>query len=202
MSEITSYLEDILKSRGDVSFYRTNSKLDFKFFYYKDQPKIQISIQPQFSGQKSGIQQKGNVRYNYKENQYIMLNALEVYEVIEFLTDKTRDKLELIHKLGNSSSKLQLSKLVNNNQTQFGFIVNQNKNGNSVSQKIVLQFKELMYALDVQKFFIQSGTTMLFIKNGIEIAKKYSNNPDENNNVETQLDDNTDFGFNLDSDFE
>jgi len=46
-----------------------------------------------------------------------MLNALEVYEVIEFLTDKTRDKLELIHKLGNSSSKLQLSKLVNNNQT-------------------------------------------------------------------------------------
>jgi|GEM_PF-3685446 len=36
MSEITSYLEDILKSRGDVSFYRTNSKLDFKFFYYKD----------------------------------------------------------------------------------------------------------------------------------------------------------------------
>lgn len=202
MSEITSYLEDILKSRGDVSFYRTNSKLDFKFFYYKDQPKIQISIQPQFSGQKSGIQQKGNVRYNYKENQYIMLTALEVYEVIEFLTDKTRDKLELIHKLGNSSSKLQLSKLVNNNQTQFGFIVNQNKNGNSVSQKIVLQFKELMYALDVQKFFIQSGTTMLFIKNGIEIAKKYSNNPDENNNVETQLDDNTDFGFNLDSDFE
>ncbi len=202
MSEITSYLEDILKSRGDVSFYRTSSKLDFKFFYYKDQPKIQISIQPQFSGQKSGIQQKGNVRYNYKENQYIMLNALEVYEVIEFLTDKTRDKLELIHKLGNSSSKLQLSKLVNNNQTQFGFIVNQNKNGNSVSQKIVLQFKELMYALDVQKFFIQSGTTMLFIKNGIEIAKKYSNNPDENNNVETQLDDNTDFGFNLDSDFE
>ncbi len=202
MSEITSYLEDILKSRGDVSFYRTSSKLDFKFFYYKDQPKIQISIQPQFSGQRSGIQQKGNVKYNYKENQYIMLNALEVYEVIEFLTDKTRDKLELIHKLGNSSSKLQLSKLVNNNQTQFGFIVNQNKNGNSVSQKIVLQFKELMYALDVQKFFIQSGTTMLFIKNGIEIAKKYSNNPDENNNVETQLDDNTDFGFNLDSDFE
>lgn len=202
MSEITSYLEDILKSRGDVSFYRTSSKLDFKFFYYKDQPKIQISIQPQFSGQKSGIQQKGNVRYNYKENQYIMLTALEVYEVIEFLTDKTRDKLELIHKLGNSSSKLQLSKLVNNNQTQFGFIVNQNKNGNSVSQKIVLQFKELMYALDVQKFFIQSGTTMLFIKNGIEIAKKYSNNPDENNNVDSSSDDNTDFGFNLDSDFE
>lgn len=202
MSEITSYLEDILKSRGDVSFYRTNSKLDFKFFYYKDQPKIQISIQPQFSGQKSGIQQKGNVRYNYKENQYIMLNALEVYEVIEFLTDKTRDKLELIHKLGNSSSKLQLSKLVNNNQTQFGFIVNQNKNGNSVSQKIVLQFKELMYALDVQKFFVQSGTTMLFIKNGIEIAKKYSNNPDENDNVDSSSDDNTDFGFNLDSDFE
>lgn len=202
MSEITSYLEDILKSRGDVSFYRTSSKLDFKFFYYKDQPKIQISIQPQFSGQKSGIQQKGNVKYNYKENQYIMLNALEVYEIIEFLTDKSRDKLELIHKLGNSSSRLQLSKLNSNNQTQFGFIVNQNKNGNSVSQKIVLQFKELMYALDVQKFFVQSGTTMLFIKNGIEIAKKYSNNPDENNNVETQLDDNTDFGFNLDSDFE
>lgn len=202
MSEITSYLEDILKSRGDVSFYRTNSKLDFKFFYYKDQPKMQVSIQPQFSGQKSGIQQKGNVRYNYKENQYIMLNALEVYEVIEFLTDKSRDKLELIHKLGNSSSRLQLSKLNNNNQTQFGFIVNQNKNGNSVSQKIVLQFKELMYALDVQKFFIQSGTTMLFIKNGIEIAKKYSNNPDENDNVDSSSDDNTDFGFNLDSDFE
>lgn len=202
MSEITSYLEDILKSRGDVSFYRTNSKLDFKFFYYKDQPKMQVSIQPQFSGQRSGIQQKGNVKYNYKENQYIMLNALEVYEVIEFLTDKSRDKLELIHKLGNSSSRLQLSKLNNNNQTQFGFIVNQNKNGNSVSQKIVLQFKELMYALDVQKFFIQSGTTMLFIKNGIEIAKKYSNNPDENDNVDSSSDDNTDFGFNLDSDFE
>ena len=202
MTDIVNYLEDILKSRGDVSFYRTNSKLDFKFFYYKDQPKMQVSIQPQFSGQRSGIQQKGNVKYNYKENQYIMLNALEVYEVIEFLTDKTRDKLELIHKLGNSSSKLQLSKLVNNNQTQFGFIVNQNKNGNSVSQKIVLQFKELMYALDVQKFFIQSGTTMLFIKNGIEIAKKYSNNPDENDNVDSSSDDNTDFGFNLDSDFE
>lgn len=202
MTDIVNYLEDILKSRGDVSFYRTNSKLDFKFFYYKDQPKMQVSIQPQFSGQKSGIQQKGNVRYNYKENQYIMLNALEVYEVIEFLTDKSRDKLELIHKLGNSSSRLQLSKLNNNNQTQFGFIVNQNKNGNSVSQKIVLQFKELMYALDVQKFFIQSGTTMLFIKNGIEIAKKYSNNPDENDNVDSSSDDNTDFGFNLDSDFE
>ena len=202
MTDIVNYLEDILKSRGDVSFYRTNSKLDFKFFYYKDQPKMQVSIQPQFSGQRSGIQQKGNVKYNYKENQYIMLNALEVYEVIEFLTDKSRDKLELIHKLGNSSSRLQLSKLNNNNQTQFGFIVNQNKNGNSVSQKIVLQFKELMYALDVQKFFIQSGTTMLFIKNGIEIAKKYSNNPDENDNVDSSSDDNTDFGFNLDSDFE
>ena len=202
MTDIVNYLEDILKSRGDVSFYRTNSKLDFKFFYYKDQPKMQVSIQPQFSGQRSGIQQKGNVRYNYKENQYIMLNALEVYEVIEFLTDKSRDKLELIHKLGNSSSRLQLSKLNNNNQTQFGFIVNQNKNGNSVSQKIVLQFKELMYALDVQKFFIQSGTTMLFIKNGIKIAKKYSNNPDENDNVDSSSDDNTDFGFNLDSDFE
>lgn len=202
MTDIVNYLDDILKSRGDVSFYRTNSKLDFKFFYYKDQPKMQVSIQPQFSGQRSGIQQKGNVRYNYKENQYIMLNALEVYEVIEFLTDKSRDKLELIHKLGNSSSRLQLSKLNNNNQTQFGFIVNQNKNGNSVSQKIVLQFKELMYALDVQKFFIQSGTTMLFIKNGIEIAKKYSNNPDENDNVDSLSDDNTDFGFNLESDFE
>lgn len=202
MSDIVNYLDDILKSKGDVSFYRTNSKLDFKFFYYKYQPKIQVSIQPQCSGQRSGIQQKGNVRYNYKENQYIMLNALEVYEIIEFLTDKSRDKLELIHKLGNSSSRLQLSKLNSNNQTQFGFIVNQNKNGNSVSQKIVLQFKELMYALDVQKFFIQSGTTMLFIKNGIEIAKKYSNNPDENDNVDSSSDDNTDFGFNLDSDFE
>jgi len=43
---------------------------------------------------------------------------------------------------------------------------------------------------------------MLFIKNGIEIAKKYSNNPDENDNVDSSSDDNTDFGFNLDSDFE
>jgi hypothetical protein len=36
MTDIVNYLDDILKSRGDVSFYRTNSKLDFKFFYYKD----------------------------------------------------------------------------------------------------------------------------------------------------------------------
>jgi hypothetical protein len=43
---------------------------------------------------------------------------------------------------------------------------------------------------------------MLFIKNGIKITKKYSNNPDENNNVDSSSDDNTDFEFNLDSDFE
>lgn len=204
MGNIIKYFEEINKQRGDVSCYRTNSKMDFKYFFYKDNPKVQISIQPQFSGQTSGIQQKGNVRYNYKENQYIMLSAIEIYEIIEFINDKTKDKLDFYHKMNNNSASLQISKISNNGKNQYGFIVNQTKNGKSVTQKIVIQFKELLYALDIQKFFIQVCTTMLFIKNGIEISEKYSNAPDHNeeDNIE-DTSDNTDnnFGFDL-SDFE
>lgn len=204
MSDIIKYFEDIAKQRGDVSCYRTNSKIDFKYFFYKDNPKVQISIQPQFSGQTSGIQQKGNVRYNYKENQYIMLSAIEIYEIIEFINDKSKDKLEFYHKMNNNSARLQISKLSNNGQNQYGFIVNQTKNGKSTSQKIVIQFKELLYALDIQKFFIQTGTTMLFIKNGMEISEKYSNAPahnDDDNIEDTSNDTDNDFGFDL-SDFD
>lgn len=189
MSEILKQLEEIFKSRGDISFYRTTSKVDFKFFYYKDSPRIQISIQPQLAGQTGGIQKKGNMRYNYKDNQYIMLNALEIYDLIEFVNDKTKDKQEFVHKFNNNMATMAISKFANTTSSypNFGFLVSQNKNGKSVTQKIIIAFKELLYAIDVQKFFIQSATTLSFIKTGINVQNKYSGNPDDGNTNEEEM---------------